>query len=310
MPTADVNPSAYLSESLEHIDLKSPLHEMAARIKRQFQKPAHGTSGGMLIDNQYKFLTHEWPERWAAKHPELDIIFLSDVQYGHNHCRVDKLVEYRDWILAEPNRYCIFGGDMIDAYRVGSPGPGYDNWCRPDSQVFRFCELMAPLRHRILGSVGGNHERRGLAGGVDLGKLISFILEIPYSEGAQMISLIYGNHKRGVGEVHPFRIYAWHGSGAAGSPGGRVNMTLKPVPNDEAQMYFSGHIHHPHVWPNWRTRRDEAAQRMWHEKYYVVSASHFLTFWGTYAEPSGATYTGLMMPVAHVRADGSYRVEV
>ena len=311
MSTTDVvNPSAHLSEALEHVDLKSPLHMMAGRIKKHFKKAAFSSSGGMLVAGQHKFLTHEFPDSFTKKFPQLEVIFLSDVQYGHNECRVDKLIEYRDWIAAEPNRFCIFGGDMVDGWRVGSPGPGYDNWCQPSSQVFQFCELMAPIRHKILGSVGGNHERRGQAGGVDLGKLISFILEIPYSEGAQMISLKYGKHTQETQQLGQFDIYAWHGSGAAASPGGRVNMTLKAVPNDEAKMYFSGHIHHPHVWPNWRTRRDHKRQKMWHEKYYVVSASHFLNFYGTYAEVFGATYTGLMMPVALIFADGRYRVEI
>ena len=311
MQTADVNPAAHLSEALEHIELTSPLHTMSAKIKRAFKKPIQSASGGMLIDGQYKFLTHDFPEKFSRQHDEIELIFISDVQYGHNQCRVDKLIEYRDWILEKPNRYTIFGGDMVDGWRVGSPGAGFDNWCKPSSQVFQFCELMAPIRHRILGSVGGNHERRGQAGGVDLGRLISFVLEIPYSEGAQMISLNYGAHRAGKStQQHPFRIYCWHGAGAAGSPGGRINMTLKAVPNDEAQLYLSGHIHHPHVWPNWRTVRDDAKQRMYHEKYYVVSASHFLSFYGTYAEVGGATYSGLMMPVAHIHADGSYRVEM
>ena len=305
-----VNPSAHLSEALEHIDLKSPLHVMAGRIKKHFKKAAFSSSGGMLIDGQYKFLTHEFPDSFAKKFDELEIIFISDVQYGHNHCRVDKLIEYRDWILEKPNRFTIFGGDLVDGWRVGSPGQGYDNWCKPSSQVFQFCELMAPLKHRVLAFVGGNHERRGQAGGVDLGRIISFVLEIPYSEGAQMVSLLYGKHRRGEGPTHPFRLYTWHGSGAAGSPGGRINMTLKALPNDEAQVSLSGHIHNAHVYPVWRSRRDESGQKMWHEKCYVVSASHFLNFYGTYAEVAGCTYSGLMMPVVHVRADGRYRVEI
>jgi len=296
-------------------DLKSPLHVLAGNIQKKFKKPPQETRWGMLIDGQTKWLTHKFPDSFSKKYDRLDMIFLSDIQFGHKQCRVDKVKEYLDWVLKEPNRFILLGGDMLDAYRVGSPGAGYDNWCRPDSQIYQFCELIAPVRHRVLACIGGNHERRGLAGGVDLGRLLSMLLEFPYSEGAQMLSIEYGKHrfpKDGYrnGPEHPFRVYCWHGTGAASSPGGRINMTLKATGNDEAQVFISGHIHHPHNWPDWRTKRDELRQQMWHEKYYVVSASHFLNFYATYAEVGGSRYSGLLMPVVHVYADGRYRVEI
>jgi len=272
-----------------------------ALIQSQFKKPVLKTSTGMHIEGQTKFVVHQMPT--FKRHTELEIIALSDVQYGHKNCRVDKLIEYRDWILEKPYRFCLFVGDMIDAWRVNSPGFGYDNLWKPESQVYKFCELMAPIQHRILGSVGGNHERRGLAGGVDLGTEIAEKLNLPYSAGGQMISLSYSDHQ-------PFKIYLWHGTGASRTAGARVNMTLRALPNDEAQAYVSGHIHHAHVYPGWHARRNYKRMEMEYERYYVISAGHFLRFWGSYAEVAGMTHSGLIMPVLLLGTNGRYRVEI
>lgn len=261
----------------------------------------------MLIDGQTKYLSHHFPESFSKKHDFIEVLVLTDVQYGHKCCKVDKLIEYRDWILAEPNRFCLFGGDMIDAWRIGSPGAGYDNFFDPDTQVWKFCELIAPLRHRVLGSVGGNHERRGLAGGIDWGSLLSHMLELPYSAGGQMIAINYGPKWSG---ERAFPIYLWHGRGAARTAGAQVNMTLSAVPNDEALAYFSGHIHNSHAKICWRMKRDPKAMKMIPERYYVVSASSFLEHYGSYNEVFGGTYSGLHMPNLLIHRDGRYRVEL
>lgn len=278
-----------------------------AILHRMFEKPIFRSSTGMEVDGQSKFLTHTFPDPFLAKHETLEIIVLTDVQFGHICCKVDKFIEYRDWVLEKPYRFCLFGGDMIDAYRIGSPGTGYDNLFMPDTQAWKFCEMVAPLKHRVLGFVGGNHERRGLAGGLDWGNLLSFMLEIPYSNGGQMIAVKFGPKWSARGG---FPIYLWHGRGAARTAGAQVNMTLSAVPNDEALVYFSGHIHNSHAKVCWRMKREHKKMTMTPERYYVVSASSFLEHYGSYNEVFGGTYSGLHMPVLNIHADGRYRVEL
>lgn len=272
-----------------------------AEIRSFFTPPVFKTRASMVIDGQTKFLTHTFPD--DLKLDNLELMLLTDVQYGHVACKVKKFIEYRDWILASPKRYCFFGGDMIDAWRVGSPGTGYDNLFSPENQFYQFCKLAAPLVGRVLGFVGGNHERRGLAGGFDLGSLLAFALELPYSAGAQVIDINWGGHK-------PFKSYLWHGRGAARTAGAQMNMTLSAVPNDEAQLYMSGHIHNAHAKIAWRAIRDHAKGIMKYERYYVVSAASFLEHWNSYNEVFGGTYSGLAMPVAMLYHDGEYRVEL
>ena len=284
-------------------NLESPIHDRMLALRRQFREPSFTTEHGMVIEGREKYLAHHFKPSFLNKHKQIELLLLTDVQYGHKCCRVDKLTQYRDWILEKPNRFCFFGGDMIDAWRVGSPGMGYDNWFSAESQFYQFCALMAPIKHRVLGFVGGNHERRGLAGGFDLGSLMAMALETPYSNGAQMISIFFGDHK-------PFRVYLWHGRGAARSAGGKVNMTRAITANDEAQVYFSGHIHEAFCTTGWHSRRDHKKNCLTSEKYYVLSASSFMDFWGSYAEVAGYTSGGLLMPLLLVQSNGKFRVEM
>ena len=94
----------------------------------------------------------------------------ADVQYGHLSCNVKKFPGIPGLaLLAKPNRFTFFGGDMIDAATAMSVASPYENTDEPEEQIYRFCELAMPMRHRVLGFVGGNHERRGAKTFGDLG---------------------------------------------------------------------------------------------------------------------------------------------
>jgi len=279
----------------------APIHERLAELHRRFKKPIFTTAAGMLINGQSKYVTHRFSESFVEKYRKIEILHLTDVQFGHHLCMVDKFVEYRDWVLAQPYRFVTFGGDLLDAWRMGSPGEGYDNFCRPDSQFYYFCEIVAPMQHRILGHVGGNHERRALAGGIDLGGLLSYALQIPYSAGIQHIGLRYGDWQN-------FKIYLWHGRGASRTEGAIVNMMTSVVSNDEADIYLSGHLHRTLMSTGVHNRR--TGDRMEARKYYCVSGTSFLEFYGSYAEIAGFKVSKLIMPLIIVRADGTFRVEI
>src|SRR5271166_2415530 len=54
---------------------------------------------------------------------EIELVHITDVQFGHIFCKVNRVIEYRDWVLSSPNRYMLWGGDMVDAFALcKSPG--------------------------------------------------------------------------------------------------------------------------------------------------------------------------------------------
>src|SRR5579871_2050550 len=126
----------------------------------------------------------------------LEILHFTDVQWGSKECKEDRVIEYRDWVLSKPNRFVLFGGDMIDAATSQSVASPYSNKYDPWTQIQTFCEVMMPMAHRILGYVGGNHENRiaRKSDGPDAAKIIAQYLQIPFSLGKQLIDVHFGKH--------------------------------------------------------------------------------------------------------------------
>lgn len=216
----------------------------------------------------------------------IEILHLTDTQFGSLSCNVPVLAEFISWILAKPNRFVFFGGDMVDAATVLSVASPYENTVDPQNQVYRFCELLLPIRHRILGYVGGNHERRSAKAFGDLGHLIATILRIPYSSGKQFVDIHYGDHK-------PFKNSLWHGGSGSRTKGAKLQMLHRFMTQGDSQCYWVGHLHDALMTFDWRERRKNG--RIHLEKFAGVMSSSFLEHYGSYAEVAGMAATGTMM---------------
>lgn len=255
---------------------------------------------GMEYGQQNKYVTWNFGRRYGT----LELLHITDTQFGHIECQVDRIIEYRDWVLKEPNRFVLFGGDMVDAATVLSPGQPWENIAGPQSQVFRFCELMAPLRGRILGYVSGNHERRSVKTFGDLGILIATLLRVPISTGRQLIDIEFGAHR-------PFTIDLWHGSGASRTDGARVQMVSNYVKNHPgSDLYLTGHLHDCFVFQKFREQRLIDKQNVKIKKFYFGMSSSFLNTWGTYAEVAGMSITDVAMLRAVLEPSGKSEVTI
>jgi hypothetical protein len=218
---------------------------------------------------------------------QIEILHITDVQFGHLSCNVGKFIEYRDWILSRPNRFVFFGGDMVDAATALSIASPYENTEEPQGQVYRFVELALPMRHRVLGYVGGNHERRGVKTFGDLGRLIALLLKVPYSSGKQFVDVHYGKHQ-------PFRNSLWHGGTGSKTKGAKAQMIHRFMTQDDSDCYWVGHLHDTMLIGDVRSARDgKKGVRV--EKFRGVMSSSFLDYWGTYAEVAGMPMSDTQM---------------
>lgn len=238
----------------------------------------------MQYGDECKYLTvnidpKKFPER-------VEILHITDVQYGSLGCNVPVFKEYVNWILKEPNRFVFLGGDLIDAATVLSVASPYDNTECPQSQIYRFCELLMPIRHRILGYVFGNHERRGEKTFGNLGNLIATLLKIPGSSGKQFVDINYGAHKA-------FKNSLWHGGTGSRTKGAKMQMLHRFMTQGDAQCYWVGHLHDAMMTFDWREKRENGKIRL--EKFAGVMSSSFLEHYGTYAEVAGMAASGTMM---------------
>lgn len=271
--------------------------EWASQIWAAQESYAKGVrlSTSMHYGEQTKYATWTLPSNLEC----VELIHITDVQFGHIACKEDRLDEYIDWILEKPTRYVLLGGDLPDAWAMWSPGSPFEQNCNPQSQVYRLATKFSRVRHRILGSVGGNHERRAIPGFGDLGVLIASFLRIPYSSGQQFIDINYGKHQS-------FKVHLYHGRGAARTKGAKLNMLHEMMKRSDAQLCLVGHLHDVLMTVDWLVRREHNQIKL--IKQYGAMSSSFMEFWGTYGEVHGMNPSDVMMARTILYPDGKYEM--
>jgi len=253
--------------------------------------------GSMQYGDELKYITVRFDPKEFPN--SIELIMLTDVQYGHLACQVSRVIEFRDWVLAKPNRFVFFGGDMVDAATAISIASPYENTVEPQGQVYRFCEMMMPLRHRVLGFVGGNHERRSAKTFGDLGHMIATLLKIPYSAGRQFVDIHYGEHDA-------FRVDLWHGGTGSRTKGAKAQMLHRFMAQGVGQLYLVGHLHDVVVLFDWRQVRK--GKRIFLEKFAGAMSSSFLDYWNTYAETMGLAPSDTMMARCILEPNGKWEL--
>ena len=269
--------------------------ELLARIEKHLPADVVDLDCSHRVGDESKYVS----VRFGPEYKTIELIHITDVQFGHLMCDVGRFRAYRDWILAKPNRFTVWGGDMIDAAHALSVASPYENTAEPQQQVFQFITEAAPMRHRVIGYVGGNHERRSSRMFGDLGHLIATLLRIPYSAGKQLIDVHYGEHK-------PFKISLWHGGTGSRTKGAKAQMLHRFMAQGDSTYYLVGHLHDAMVLFDWRERRK--GRRIVLEKYAGAMSSSFLEYWGTYAEVAGLAPSACLMWRCILTPDGKWEL--
>lgn len=267
-------------------------HLMALMKPRPFKLTTAIHMDGNSKQVKIDFRDSEW-KKW----PHIELVGLADVQWGQKAVKIETLASFVDWILDKPYRFVAGIGDWIDAAHALTPGSSFDNLFNAQSQIFTFCELIAPMAHRILGSVGGNHERRGVPFFGDLGHMIAVLLQLPYSDGRQMVRIHYGAHD-------PFMLLLSHGHARAKTIGALGQIMERRMRLANAHLYLTGHNHQGIMVPKFREIHSEGSIRK--ELYIGAAGTSFLETYGTYAEWMEFESYETIMPLARIFPKGGW----
>ena len=85
---------------------------------------------------------------------------VADVHVGAREAAVGEFARWVDRIAAEHASYVVLCGDMVNNGLRDSMTNVYEEVMPPHAQIERAVELLTPIRDKILGAVGGNHEAR------------------------------------------------------------------------------------------------------------------------------------------------------
>lgn len=85
---------------------------------------------------------------------------VADVHIGAKECDLAGFKRFLAKIQADPDSYIVLVGDMINNGLKDNLTNVYEEVIPPHAQIDKCAELLEPVKDKILGAVGGNHEAR------------------------------------------------------------------------------------------------------------------------------------------------------
>ncbi len=169
--------------------------------------------------NEFEMVTHKFDN-------PIEIYPISDVHFGALEHMEREWTAFCNMILQKPNAYLILGGDLINNNTRSSVGSPWDDTIRPREQKKRMVEFLAPIKDRILCSVGGNHEARSLKDADDdpaYDIMTKLDLEHLYRQNMCFMKVSLGHRKDDNSPVQSYTFAVTHGSGGGIYTGATVN---------------------------------------------------------------------------------------
>jgi hypothetical protein len=233
---------------------------------------------------------------------ELQIATLFDIHYGHSKHRHEKFLSYIGWIRDNPNIYAICGGDLME--NALDRGMHFDQSVQPHSQMDDMIRLLAPIAHKILFMLPGNHEERTQRlTGIDVTRVIADRLNVPYFTGPVFCSILANGYK--------WTIYAQHGHSNSQTKGGKMNAASRPATFvNNVDFLLSGHVHDRVVDSQTIVVEDAANCCLRYKTQWTVIAPSFLGWMDTYAYRAGYRPPSMGGVAINLYDNGSYKADL
>ncbi len=248
------------------------------------------------------YLLVKLPEQW--KEDKMTIVPLFDVHYGHRECRVEKFNAYLEWIRDNDDVFVILGGDLMENALDDGRGMSYDQVENPDNQLNDLTILLAPIAHKCLMILPGNHEWRTYRkSGIDPTRLLAERLDIPYFDGPVYLSVQAGGNR--------WKAHVRHGRTGAATKGGKINTAAKPRAwTDFVHFIVMGHVHDPSITSEVCMVEDPVHCRLDYKQQWVVITQSFLGWERTYAYRGEFAPSGKGGVALEIFRWGGYRAEL
>lgn len=278
-----------------HILLPVPQDEIKLQPRRLIHYKSLNEQG-----KEQPYLLVNIPDDIIEKYGQIDIIPLYDVHRGHSAHKHEKFLAYIRYIQETPNVFGFIGGDLMDNALDDGRGMTYDNDENPDTQLWVTAKMLAPIAHKLIVALPGNHELRTYHhAGIDPMKVLAEKLGIPYFDGPVYISVVTGGFK--------WKFYVSHGYGSSTTKGGKMNRANGPKKFlDFVHFIVSGHVHDPICNPETCVMEDPVNNRLVYPQQWTIIAPSFLWWENTYAYRSGYGPPGSGGVVCRLYANGQH----
>ena len=273
------------------VEYQSRIDEIQATFKKRKFKIE-------VPDSEFPEIIITVPDSW----PRVLLAPWYDVHRGHTLHADTLFKKHRKWFIEEPYVLGFNGGDFIENVVEGSPGI-FSQTEYPGAQFDGAAEILAPMQHKLMFAIPGNHEARtARIAGFDIARHLAHDLRIPYFGDYCFCTIRW----KGMN----FRICAHHGTGAAASPGGQRNAARKDLPWVGCDLYWTGHLHQPIADVVYRADFDQATNRMVRRSSVVIISPSYLRYFGGYGAAKRLGPGELGLTIAELQPNGNIEVKV
>jgi len=203
----------------------------------------------------------------GSKTDEFRIWNLADLHLMSAACAEEKLQADIDAIHDDPHSFWLGGGDYAECISYKDKRFDPDSVDRKvtvqelgeiaKAGYERVRDLFAPIKHKCLGLLMGNHEKTLELHTQQSDRTIWLCNElgVPNLRYCAMFDLIFARRTgvrqpklrfeptEGRADSRTFRVFCHHGAGFATTPGGKLNKLIQFMNSFDADMYFCGHVH-------------------------------------------------------------------
>lgn len=240
-------------------------------------------------------------------HPnKLTVVPLADAHYGSPEFNETRWHEAVKRIQDDPDCYCVLVGDLLDTALRSSVGDVYRAVASPGEQKEWLIGELTPIKDKILGAVGGNHERR-MVRETDTDPLYDVMLtlgrENVYRQNICFMQIKLTSKCKGKDKQRQeFSFLITHGAGGGQYIGSSANKVQNFAMSFEGiDCVISGHTHKPVTFPVSKLCFEDG--RILRKQFVVAVASSFLDYGGYPAEkmmqPTAHTLTEIILEYTH-----------
>ena len=222
---------------------------------------------------------------------EIKLLSLSDLHIGDKLCNLKVINSVLEEVKKNNNIFIILNGDLMNNATKTSVSDTYNEQMTPTEQILCLCDLLDPIKDKILVIHQGNHEARTLKNdGVDIIRLVARQLGIEdrYSAGWWYLYLTLGLNEKKKDRPMMYTITGIHGYGGGRKNGGKINNLVEMSDKVIADIYVMGHTHTPIVTRNSIFLPDYQHKTLVQKDKYYLMTNSFLEY-GGYGETYGFT---------------------
>lgn len=240
----------------------------------------------------------------------VNIHVLSDWHLGDPNCKLDDIKEIIKSISSNKHSYALINGDLINNAIKSSVSDIYSEKLSPMEQIDIACELLSPIKDKILGVTAGNHENRSYKdSGVDLTAFLATKLGVldKYDPIATAIYLRVGERNaKATGKDTKrqicYKIYMTHGANSGRTEGSKVNALVRLQSVIDADIYIHSHTHQGAILKSMRLTMDDRNNAVSEEEVLFVNSAAQLSY-GGYGEKFSFKPASTKQPVIHLSGE-------